>query len=303
MVLLVRTLALGLVLSSALGTAQAQTPPPGSATRPAASQARPFVVFDGTLFKWKPNLVRHGMTPIYCTGTEFWAGQYPRWIKDYPDEHACRALARKVARLQQILVIDIEHWSISTRSTREELLEVNLRRLGQVVDWIKDERPEVKLGFFGLLPDSDYWILCNYGTALKRSDSSPWWRGHRPRFEQEYRLWQASNDYAAVLARKVDYVFPSLYTFYGDREGWQLVAELTIQEARKYGKPVIPFLWMDFHEGGDQKGKAVPADYWRLELETVRRLADGVVIWGGDGKNWAPLAPWWHVTQQFLQGP
>jgi hypothetical protein len=47
------------------------------------------------------------------------------------------------------------------------------------------------------------------------------------------------------------------------------------------------------------------ADYWKLELETARRYADGLVIWGGWASDdrpaeWGDQAAWCQVTKQFL---
>ena len=38
-------------------------------------------------------------------------------------------------------------------------------------------------------------------------------------------------------------IFPSLYTVYDDQGHWLRFAEANMVEARRYGKPVIPFIW------------------------------------------------------------
>ena len=49
----------------------------------------------------------------------------------------------------------------------------------------------------------------------------------------------------------------------------------------------------------------LPPDYWMLQLETITKHADGVVIWGGWGDHgpepWNEEAPWWQVTKRFMQ--
>jgi hypothetical protein len=57
-------------------------------------------------------------------------------------------------------------------------------------------------------------------------------------------------------------------------------------------------------------GQNLTADYWQTQLNTVRQLADGAVIWGGwtmtttapymYQQTWDDTAPWWQVTKDFL---
>jgi hypothetical protein len=122
-----------------------------------------------------------------------------------------------------------------------------------------------------------------------------------PSYRTAYQQWQAANDRLASLVARVDYLFPSLYTFYDDPAGWQYYAEGTIQEARRFGKPVFPFLQMYYHPsnatiGGDELSRAA----WRAELDTTRELADGAVIWGGWQMNWNGNARWWRETTAFI---
>jgi hypothetical protein len=72
-------------------------------------------------------------------------------------------------------------------------------------------------------------------------------------------------------------------------------------EARRYGKPVYPFLWPTYHNSNKKlTGQLVPGDYWRMELELVHQYADGVVLWGGYKEKWDENAAWWRETQAWL---
>ena len=64
------------------------------------------------------------------------------------------------------------------------------------------------------------------------------------------------------------------------------------------------FLWPRYEENKptDVTGQYMPADFWRLQLETCRQYADGIVIWGGWQEQWDENAPWWVETKKFLQG-
>jgi Hyaluronidase. len=120
------------------------------------------------------------------------------------------------------------------------------------------------------------------------------------------------NDRIISLAQTVDVFYPSLYTFYTDKAGWVEYATAQISEARRLanGKPVFAFLWPQYHNSNRLlKCQFLPADYWQLQLETVSKLADGVVIWGGwdvcnsKGKalQWNDNAKWWQVTKAFIK--
>jgi hypothetical protein len=149
--------------------------------------------------------------------------------------------------------------------------------------------PRRPIGYYGALPGRDYWrAIRGPGTA-------------------EYRAWQRENDRLAPLERGVDLLFPSVYAFYDDPQGWVTYATAQICEARRISsKPVYVFLWFEYHPGTRPAGEFIPAAFWRLQLETVRRLADGVVIWGGydqvalRARPWDPSAPWWRETLRFM---
>lgn len=111
------------------------------------------------------------------------------------------------------------------------------------------------------------------------------------------------------LAVAVDALFPSLYTFSQNRDAWVRSAIAHIDEARRYGTDalVYVFLWPQYHE--ITRGHALEyldGDFWRLQIETAERYADGAVIWGGwDIKKniperWDENMPWWIETKSFI---
>ena len=140
-------------------------------------------------------------------------------------------------------------------------------------------------------------IRCASHTGLLESQSS---KG----FTQLYSVGKQDDSLASV-ASFVDVLFPSVYTFYEDRSGWQNYAIAQIQEARRLsrGKPVYIFLWPQYHPSNKKLANTfLPGNYWRLELETGRKYADGAVIWCcGNSQAWDNKAPWWLETQDFLK--
>lgn len=260
-----------------------------SAIEPTASAdvPRPFVVLDGTLFHSKPDLSRHGVKPlkiIYVSEFgEQWYNSSGRM--QLPDEHKVKQVARDAGTKESLVAIDIEHWPLTG-----DLRTVNesVRKYQQVARWFHEAAPALRVGFFGVVP------MAAYGWSLGGAESS------------EYKMWQQNNDRLIPLAQEVDVVFPHTYTYYPDQAAWVRFAVENIKEARRYGKPVYLFLWPRYTEmAGSFAGKDVPPEYWRLQLETARKHADGLVIWGGWGSAgrevWNEDAPWWQVTMGFLQ--
>jgi len=269
----------------------------------------PFPLYDATYFKDDPDLASLGFQPIHLTGVDFRAnapdGSRP------PDETATRALARAVAAKGQMLVLDIEDMPLDIRKYSDAQVQASIDELGKIVGWVRSERPEVKVGFYSLMPMSDYYTVYLYRWSLENAATKPWCAGNLPRLTKNYENWQAANQRLQPLADKVDFLAPCVYANALDQEGWRLVVEAKLQEARKYGKPVLPFMWMDyFGSAVELAGKLIPKEFWQLQLKTVHDFSDGAIIWGGwrlspitqkmYRAQWDEQADWWQVTKGFL---
>lgn len=250
-------------------------------------KANSFPIYDGTLYKNKPDISQYGIEPItiYYV-TKIW-GNWNNEVtrNDLPEESRVRELAREAARTKYPLVIDIEHWPLRGD---DNVIGESIRKYLKVLEWVRVEAPYVELGFYGVLPARDYW------RAVKKQT------------DEEYKEWQSENERLKSLADKVDIVYPSLYTFYNDRSGWEKYALAQIRESRRYGKKVYVFLWPQFHDSNKiLGGKFLHPDFWKLQLETALQHADGIVIWGGWGvgksAEWDDNAPWWVVTKDFMK--
>jgi hypothetical protein len=245
-----------------------------------------FVVFDATLYKHKPDLSRNGLQPInVICGHCFYPGKK---VQDgLPSEQRVQTAARKAALTGQPAVLNIEFWPL--KGSEEEIAE-SLYRFEMVASWFHAAAPGVSMGFYGRPPVADYSrAIIGPGTS-----------------DPAYEEWRSENERLLEMARYIDAVYPSVYTFYEDRDGWVKYAVANISESRRYGKPVYAFLWPQYHPAEPELAwKFLPADYWRLQLETARQHADGIVIWGGWQDpgvrlNWDDSAPWWLETQDFL---
>jgi hypothetical protein len=201
---------------------------------------------------------------------------------DVPDAgQVQKALA--LPRANELLAIDIETWPLQGAKQASSIAKYQT-----TLSAFRRADPSVKLGLYSMLPLRDYWRAIGLQGAAARDE----WK-------------QQNTTIASSLIPHVDVLFPSLYTFYGNKDRWVSYAEANIAEARRIsqGKPVYCFLWPQFH-----KSLAfLPGDYWYTELETCRRLADGIVIWGTIGRSspyrpakWDENAEWWQATLKFL---
>lgn len=271
-----RILLLAVFAFANLGSAQTPSPRPS------------FPVFDAASggFSQAPDLKSYGLKPITVVYPNFmWPGDKVTDATSLPDRSRIIALEQVASQSSNLLAIDIEHWPL-TGPPATTADSVNKYRT--VLNWFRVSAPPgLKIGFYGVAPIRDYWDVVLQGKGSPR-----------------YTAWQKQNDAVAPIAQSVDVLFPSIYTFYDDQKGWQTYAIAQIAEARRYagGKPVYVFLWPQYHGSNKVLGNTfLPGAYWRMELETARKYADGIVIWCcSTHEKWNGNAPWWLETQAFL---
>ncbi|KAM3097248.1 hypothetical protein ACKFKG_08535 [Phormidesmis sp. 146-35] len=244
-----------------------------------------FKVFDSLLYPDKPSI---GMEKIWVTHLGFW-----RNYKDQssPDEAACRQLARTaVQQGNRYFVVNIEHWPFDIRTASTADVQKTMQKIIQVIDWMKSERPSLKIGVYGFPPIRDYWV-----PLAKDANRST--------------KWQAANEFLRPLTAKVDFIAPSLYTFYTDQDAWAAYARANIAEAQRFGKPVLPFLWPRYHMSNRLLAYSyIPGDFWLKQLQTVRSTgAQGAILWDWNGFSRPastalnPQDSWWQKTIKFIR--
>jgi len=200
-------------------------------------------------------------------------------------------------------ILDIEHWPTGASNTPEERAE-SVRKLSEVIDIIKSVRPTVKLGYYSMVPGRNYWDVYE---NCAWNDSR-----HELCLEREQR-WHDANTELLPLAQKVDFLFPSIYTFYNNPEGWTHYARANIEEAQRLAelagrKPVYAYIWPRYH-GSNNDGLAyTPIDgaFWRLQLEVVHKTGvEGAIVW--DVAQWLTLQQvakneeWFAQTLDFMR--
>ena len=258
-----------------------------------------FIVFDSTLYKsdsygrtWGiPDSLEYGMRIVETAyGGDIWLHEV-KLIEQPPREEIVRQSAKrlrgKFGELEEvILCLDIESWPLNIKNSKE--LQENIKKYTRTVTLYKEQFPDVQLGLYAMLP------IRNYYDSLKQPSS------------KDYQTWHERNRELVAIAEKVDIIFPSLYTFTSNQDDWVKYAIENIREAKKYGKPVYPYLWPQYHVSSRNKLEYISSEFWELQLNTVKEHADGVVIWGGwDHENnrqfeWDNEAGWWLTLKRFI---
>lgn len=246
------------------------------------------------LFNERPDLSGYGIKRLpFLYAQSLWPrGTFPG-APEQPDEATIRKTVSQF-KAGDLVAVDIEHWPVSRLfGTPVKEIEENVQKFKRVADIMHDEVPGLNVGFYAFIPGRNYWAPVRYNPA-------------NPATHAPMRQWQEDN--ARLQVVPIDATFPSLYTFYGAVDdpnymnNWVKYAKANIAEAKKYGRPVYPIIWYVYHDSNRRiAGKPIAADFWRLQLETLKEAgADGVVLWGGWKQSWDQNAPWWVATKKFI---
>jgi hypothetical protein len=242
-------------------------------------------IFDATLYQYKNPENAESFVPIKII---YGGGLLPNRVINID---RLKAIAQALPVTDKPYILDIEGWDVRTMD--DIVANKNIDKYILVIDTMKKARPDLKFGYYAVLPDRDYGapVTGNIGSINK---------------------WEYRNKRLQRLAAHVDVVCPSLYTLTDNQEGWKVYATENIKRAREYGKPVYPFIWPEYHNSNVRlAGQAIPSEFWQEQLDLVYQQADGVIIWGGadlesaDVNGIVPLVwdenmLWWKVTKQFI---
>lgn len=181
-----------------------------------------------------------------------------------PDEKRYKDAVRASLAHPGPLVLDFEHINLAKDP---QLSATNLDKLQTLARWTREAAPGRQIGYYG------------FPGSIDKNDPV---RGKE-------------------LAKSVDLFFPSLYTVDDDRDRWRRRLDNMVAASRKLdpAKPVLPFVWPQYHDKTPRDGEFVASDYWKFQLDQLHRAADGAVIWskrvGGGERDWVP------VTRSFIQ--
>lgn len=80
---------------------------------------------------------------------------------------------------------------------------------------------------------------------------------------------------------------------------WHLYAEQNVAEGRKFGKPVYAWISPSMYGAGEQH---LDQEFFRLQLETLKPLVDGIVIFESAGRSatYHENQGWWAAVRDFM---
>lgn len=143
-------------------------------------------------------------------------------VRSLPDEQRVKALAKSV-RFRGVYVIHLEEvtsWVPDLEADIENHAH-EYRAYGQVARWVRDARPDLRIGL---------WT----GTPYCRQPASG---GDPTRFERCLPLWLEHT------VPHIDFIADGFYVFYDtDMNEWSRWLEWHTEAVRGAGKPQIPFL-------------------------------------------------------------
>ncbi len=249
----------------------------GKATPKNSSPAPGFQILEAIHCRNKPNLLQLGIKPLPVIRPNL---LWPRGVKwDEPNERRIRSVALQLKDLGLPIVIGVDHWPLG--GEEKQAME-NAEKYIQMMRWLREEKPNLAFGYFGVLPVHSY-----LATQKGR--------------KKEFKAWRKRNAELWELGQAVKVIFLPLYTFLPDRDAWKRYAKEHIKEARRHDRPVYVFLWPKYHESNAKaRGRLLTGEYWALQLETCRKYADGIVIALDTKKQWDESADWWLATKVFL---
>lgn len=223
-----------------------------------------------------------------------------------PSEANTRWMANYYETRTEMVVIDIENWQMDVRIHSKDAVDANVARFKNIVRWIREEAPTLKVGIYSLFPVSDFYASIQYDLYAEIAAdpvNGAWHRYTLPTTSNQFASLQNANVYLEGLAADVDYIFPAVYTHSNDVDLWVRYAKASILEGRRYGKPVIPFLMPTYHQGGGSLvHQVITQSFWQVQLETVRAYGDGAIIWSDEYTPTDPNSPWIQNTISFING-
>jgi hypothetical protein len=271
--------------------------PKAKAAQPLPGSHETFGLYDSLLFTGKPDLSPYGFKrsrTVYQN--ELWPQK-----ADYTTPNGAAVRSKADAVLAEgvtaavPVILDVELYSTDVRldishiNRDTSIVDANIRKLEQIIDWFKGHAPTLKVGFYGVAP-------VDMGLPVT---------GQQPANAAELAVWEIANSYLIPFVAHVDALYPSLYTHTTDRTKWVALARRYISEAKRIGagKPVRPFIWPQYHDvmRGPLALTYIDYDYWMLQLTTIRNAgASGIVFWGGYQTPWDDTQDWWRATLDFI---
>lgn len=258
---------------------------------------KPLILFDAYYAMDSPDLVAdHSYQPIVM----LYAGRLwePGESRDEPNLPLIRERAEMIAD-GSLVCVDIEEWELRLPFVTLEQSEANIDKLISCLQAVREGNPTLIIGMYRLIPSRDFHVPAYY-YWLNRADRPSQFTNDSAWMDREAN-WHANNVRVERLAEHVDVVFPSLYTFTENPDQWEVYARMNMEQARRYGKPVYPFVWPTYRIPGTPDLLPVTAEMWQRQLQVLHHIADGIVVWGSSYEQFNPSDGWWQATTSYQQ--
>jgi hypothetical protein len=163
--------------------------------------------------------------------------------------------------------------------------------------------------------DVEYWGHLLYNSKTKKEAEDVF-----VRLIRQYRVNDPNSlisvfHYGAISERiynASNVVYPCYYTHSTNRNEWVSMVKNGIASIKKRNMdlPIYVFIWPQYNpipSKHDLGYKFVEPDFWRLQLETLYLLCDGVIIWSHyrdeNDKNiiFNKNMPWFQETLKFMK--
>ena len=261
--------------------------------------ATPRILFDSLGARGKPPLkmsLLWSVGPVMTDASDRkWVagGKKDPWVQVF-DERRARIGAVDARQRNASLYIDVETLPLDTRTASPAEVDRSVRMIAQEVGWIRAQDPNIRLFMYDGFPVADDHLGVNRMRSATTKPGTPmfqWWRDSAVGFEKQREARRAANERlmrsptraegepTTALAELFDATCPSLYLFNG--EDYPAAADIqgfvreSLNESRRYGKPVYPFVW--YLQAKDNK--PVPLKQWTLLMRETLTYADGAILW------------------------
>jgi hypothetical protein len=273
----------------------------------ATREALPRLLFDAMGTRGKPPLKLPPMHNLAHPFTDASARAHAQskplnpWLL-VPDERKARIGAVGARQAGASVFLDIEALPLDRRTHSAADIDRSIRVIARSVGWVRAQDPNTRLYFYGGFPVGENYIgpqIAHIARARPGMPGYEYWRNYAPTAEAHHKQWRDANAYLGrprepgvegstpVLAELFDGCCPSLYLYNLPELTDPKVAipgfvRETVNEARRYGKPVYPFVWYAFADAN----ALLPLPLWTTLMREVLTHADGAVLWDWEKNSW-----------------
>lgn len=237
-----------------------------------------FLIFDKILNKNRPTREELGNKSfdIWCSGRPWGIVDGNKIMLSDMTSEQSKEFAKTLPN--QLICLDIENLNWGT----DAIIEKNSDNLIMILDSIRSVRPELRLGFYGILPPVAWNPPGQKWTWKQVASRLLYGRGKNGRYQSR------------GLADCVDYISPTSYLT-GPMVHWLSRQKQSLREARDYQKQIYPFVSYAFAGNRD----LLEINIWKEQLHLMKEMADGVIIWTSPNVQWSEEH--WQIAIEILK--